>query len=84
MSAPDHMAMAVAERGDLAELLATLEPEQWDAPTLCDEWRVREVVAHMVSYDELSPLQTAIAGRPGITPELTGPGVAILAERIGD
>lgn len=36
----------VAERTDLAEVLAGLRPEQWDAPTLCEGWRVREVVAH--------------------------------------
>ena len=33
----------------------TLTPEQWDAPTLCTRWRVRDVVAHVISYDELSP-----------------------------
>ncbi|GII78453.1 hypothetical protein Sru01_34350 [Sphaerisporangium rufum] len=35
-----------AERREQAELLATLRPEQWDAPTLCEGWRVREVIAH--------------------------------------
>ena len=36
-----------AERCDLAELLAGLSAADWDAETLCDGWRVREVVAHM-------------------------------------
>ncbi|MFD7549020.1 maleylpyruvate isomerase family mycothiol-dependent enzyme [Streptomyces sp. NPDC059578] len=36
-----------AERGELADLLDTLHPEQWDAPSLCAGWRVREVAAHM-------------------------------------
>ena len=36
-----------AERRDLAELLAGLPAADWDAATLCDGWRVREVVAHM-------------------------------------
>jgi uncharacterized protein (TIGR03083 family) len=31
-----------------------LTPEQWDNPTLCNKWRVREVAIHTVSYDELS------------------------------
>jgi uncharacterized protein (TIGR03083 family) len=35
-----------AERGEQADLLAGLRPDQWDAPTLCEGWRVREVVAH--------------------------------------
>lgn len=39
------------EREDLADLLDTLTPEQWDASSLCEGWRVRDVVAHVVSYD---------------------------------
>ena len=32
--------------------LASLTPEQWDAPTLCERWRVRQVVGHFLgSYD---------------------------------
>ena len=42
----DLRAAVVAERREQADLLARLRPEQWDAPTLCDGWRVREVVAH--------------------------------------
>lgn len=38
--------MATAERTDLADLLATLTPAQWEAPSLCEDWRVRDVVAH--------------------------------------
>ncbi|MFC0451489.1 maleylpyruvate isomerase family mycothiol-dependent enzyme [Rhodococcus jostii] len=37
----------VAERQDLATVLEGLTPEQWDAPTLCAGWRVREVLAHI-------------------------------------
>ena len=47
--------MATAERTDLADLLATLRPEQWEAPSLCKGWRVRDVVAHVMSFD-VSPL----------------------------
>jgi hypothetical protein len=32
----------------------TLTPEQWNAPSLCTQWRVRDVVAHMFSYDVLT------------------------------
>jgi uncharacterized protein (TIGR03083 family) len=39
-------AATVAERTELADMLAGLRPGQWDAPTLCAGWRVREVVAH--------------------------------------
>jgi uncharacterized protein (TIGR03083 family) len=48
------MGMARDERADLVELLTTLTPEEWDARTLCDQWRVRDVVAHMFSYEELT------------------------------
>jgi|GEM_PF-250915 uncharacterized protein (TIGR03083 family) len=40
-------AAIAAERRDLADVLAALPPESWDAPTLCAGWRVREVAAHM-------------------------------------
>jgi len=50
------MAMARDERAELVELLESLTPEQWDVPTLCERWRVRDVIAHMFSYDELSTL----------------------------
>lgn len=36
-----------AERRDLAAILAGLPEQSWDAPSLCEGWRVREVVAHM-------------------------------------
>lgn len=51
--AVDTMSLARAERADLAEFLATLSPQQWDAPTLCHRWRVRDVVAHTYSYEDL-------------------------------
>lgn len=35
-----------AERRDAAAVLEALPPGQWDAATLCEGWRVREVVAH--------------------------------------
>ena len=48
--------MATAERTDLADLLATLTPEQWEAQSLCERWRVRDVVAHVMSFDGVSLL----------------------------
>ncbi|MBD0694143.1 maleylpyruvate isomerase family mycothiol-dependent enzyme [Streptomyces sp. CBMA123] len=36
-----------AERRELAEVFAGLTAEQWNSPSLCAGWRVREVVAHM-------------------------------------
>src|ERR1700690_1508481 len=39
--------MIAAQRGELAQVLAGLPAASWDAPTLCDGWQVREVVAHI-------------------------------------
>ena len=58
--------MATAERTDLADFLATLTPGQWEAPSLCAGWRVRDVVAHVMSFDGVSLLgmfRRAIRGR---------------------
>ena len=52
-SGAETMRLACDERADLAEFLATLTPEQWEAPTLCTLWRVRDVVAHIYSYEDL-------------------------------
>ncbi len=45
---------AADERADLLALLEELTPEQWEAASICPAWRVRDVVAHVFSYDELS------------------------------
>jgi uncharacterized protein (TIGR03083 family) len=47
------MAMARAERADLADFLATLTPQDWEAPSLCSKWNVKDVVAHVISYEDL-------------------------------
>ena len=49
----DVRRLAREERADFAAFLATLPPQQWQAPTLCTAWRVRDVVAHVISYDDL-------------------------------
>lgn len=43
--------LAGGERADLLALLGGLSPEQWDAPTLCSGWTVRDVAAHVIDYD---------------------------------
>ncbi|GAA2793431.1 maleylpyruvate isomerase family mycothiol-dependent enzyme [Saccharopolyspora taberi] len=43
----DIRSAIAAERTELAALLDDLAPEQWEAPSLCTGWRVREVAAHM-------------------------------------
>ncbi|MEV5262433.1 maleylpyruvate isomerase family mycothiol-dependent enzyme [Streptomyces anulatus] len=40
--------MVHAERAALADDLARLDTGQWDAPSLCEGWTVRDVTAHLV------------------------------------
>jgi uncharacterized protein (TIGR03083 family) len=54
MTPTDTMQMARDEREEFAALLEGLTPQQWDGPTLCESWIVREVAVHTVSYDELT------------------------------
>jgi uncharacterized protein (TIGR03083 family) len=53
------MPLARAEREDLRELLVRLSPEQWRSPSLCEGWSVKDVVAHMLGYEELGWGQVA-------------------------
>ncbi|KAA0083435.1 maleylpyruvate isomerase family mycothiol-dependent enzyme [Mycolicibacterium sp. P9-64] len=46
--------LAREEREDLADFLAGLTPEQWAHPSLCAEWSVRDVAAHVVSFEEMT------------------------------
>lgn len=50
----DIRTAVAGERRDLASLLADLPAEDWDRPTLCAGWRVREVVAHITMPFRLS------------------------------
>ena len=54
------------ERAALADLLEALEPAEWDRPSLCDGWRVREVAAHVISSPQtgaLAMMSAAIRAR---------------------
>ena len=50
------MTLAADERRDFADLLDSLTVDQWDTPSLCEGWSVRDVVAHMLSFEDLSLL----------------------------
>jgi uncharacterized protein (TIGR03083 family) len=51
----DVTAMAREERTEIADFLESLRPEQWDQPSLCRRWRIRDVAAHVISYEEHGP-----------------------------
>ncbi len=59
-------AEAERERAELADFLSQLRPEDWDRESLCAGWRIRDVLAHVVSYEELDKgqlVQRAVKGR---------------------
>lgn len=54
----DHLWRLVhAERAALAEDLAELSPEQWRHSTLCEQWDVEQVVAHLTAAASLNRWQ---------------------------
>jgi uncharacterized protein (TIGR03083 family) len=50
------------EMVDLAERLAELDDAQWNSPSLCAEWRIRDVLAHVTAGAEGAFGVRAIAG----------------------
>lgn len=59
----DIRQLVAQERGDLVALLRTLSGEEWDAPSLCAGWRVRDVVGHLL-YDTIGlPSYLLVAAR---------------------
>ena len=54
------------QRRRLGELLATLDVDQWAAPSRCEDWSVQDVIAHLVSTNQFwtVSLGAGIAGHP--------------------
>jgi uncharacterized protein (TIGR03083 family) len=77
------MQMACEERQDFVDFLDGLSPEQWEQPSLCELWRVRDVVAHVISYEELSRWQLVRRFAKGgfMPPRINAIGVAEYAGR---
>jgi uncharacterized protein (TIGR03083 family) len=51
----DIWATIAAERGALAGDLSDLTPAQWDTPSLCAGWTIRDIVAHLSATASLNP-----------------------------
>jgi uncharacterized protein (TIGR03083 family) len=77
------MQMACDERQEFADFLEGLSPEQWEQPSLCALWRVRDVVAHVISYEELSRWQLVRRFARGgfVPPRVNAIGVSEYAGR---
>ncbi|MEZ0356698.1 maleylpyruvate isomerase family mycothiol-dependent enzyme [Mycobacterium sp. SA01] len=57
----DVTTLAVQERDEFGDLLRGLTDEQWDTPSLCGSWRVRDVAAHVIAYLDRSRVAFATA-----------------------
>lgn len=55
MAVKDQWRLIHAERDALATDLAGLHAEQWQTPSLCGRWTVREVLAHMTATAAMTP-----------------------------
>ena len=54
MTTTDLMPTIAAERRAFGDVLDGLSEPDWEKPSLCAGWRVREVVAHMIMPLRLS------------------------------
>jgi uncharacterized protein (TIGR03083 family) len=50
----DHRRLHDAENADFSAYLHQLDPGDWDRPSLCAGWRVRDVVGHILDGNELT------------------------------
>ena len=55
--------VVVAERRALLGQLRDLDADEWDHPSLCEGWRVRDVAAHVISAPQLRWARDAAAMR---------------------
>jgi uncharacterized protein (TIGR03083 family) len=55
MTMTDVWTTVHAERRALADDLRTINADQWATPSLCREWTVRDVLAHMTATAQITP-----------------------------
>src|SRR6266851_5745933 len=56
LGAMDPWRMYADERADIHDFLASLAPGQWNAPSLCEGWRVRDVAVHLLVDEPVEQL----------------------------
>ena len=63
---PDYHSMRLAELASISDLAHGLSDDQWDTGSLCEGWRVRDVVSHMcLGYTTPMPVMMAKIARYG-------------------
>ncbi|HYN36161.1 MAG TPA: maleylpyruvate isomerase family mycothiol-dependent enzyme [Actinomycetota bacterium] len=53
LSHPETMRLAQSQMSALENELRRLSPEDWDAPTDCERWSVKDIVAHVTGWAEV-------------------------------
>ncbi|MFN2569623.1 MAG: maleylpyruvate isomerase family mycothiol-dependent enzyme [Candidatus Dormibacteria bacterium] len=51
---PNYAGLTAEERRANQEMLSRLTADQWEAPTLCEGWTVRDLAGHLASADDMS------------------------------
>ncbi|GAA3702850.1 maleylpyruvate isomerase family mycothiol-dependent enzyme [Microlunatus aurantiacus] len=77
------------ERRTMADLLEGLTPDQWEVTSLCSEWRVRDVAAHLAMTPTGAPpvatmLRALVTTRGRLWPAVRDVAVAYAAARPED
>lgn len=84
MGDDDVWAVIDLQRRRTADLLAGLSGEQWDHPSLCEGWTVRDVAAHL-TLQQLglgAALLLLLTGRRAGLDRLAGDGAEMLRRRL--
>lgn len=72
MGTDDMWRMVGEERAEILGFLSALTPAQWDAPSLCEGWRVRDVAVHLLVDEPFREL-----GWPRALAKLAGMGFSV-------
>lgn len=79
MPTPDYRRLHDEENAEFSAYLHTLAPADWDKPSLCEGWRVRDVVGHILYGNEMNlatlPLRLA---RYGFSSDKSGKAYSIV------
>ncbi|NYJ00845.1 uncharacterized protein (TIGR03083 family) [Nocardioides thalensis] len=65
MTDDSYWSAVVSMRQRVADLLESLRPEEWDAGSLCSEWRVRDVAGHLSCVPTITTWELLRSGPRG-------------------
>ncbi len=63
-SKSEYRRMTSDELADIRTMLHSLDDRQWDAPSLCEGWKVRHVIGHLCLGASTNPLKLPILAAP--------------------